>query len=80
MKWLFSGGARDEEDTERDGFLSTSVEIHASVNGFYKGAFGMKPNPEEPDSKAEIHYFRGVFVFGRAISIVAALLTGGFFL
>lgn len=78
--WLFDGNARDEDDTPRDGFLSTSVEIHAAVNGFFKGFVGKEPTAVEPDSERERHYFRGFYLAGRGVQLLVAAIAGGAFL
>lgn len=79
LEFARSTDASSEEDSKRDGFLSYSAETHAAMNGFYKGATGMRPNPTEPDSEREVHYFRGFFVAGRAASLLGGVAAGGAF-
>lgn len=80
FSYLWEGGATEESDTKRDGFLSYSAEWHAAVSGFRKGLMGMKPTPEQPDSKEEKRYFNWFHTFGRLVSVAIAAVAGGSFL
>lgn len=73
--WLFGGGAADESDTDRDGFLSYSGEIHAVGNGIAKGLAAVDPRPTAADSQAEPHYFRGGWAVGYLVKLIAVVYT-----
>lgn len=77
LEWLLGGGATEESDTERDGFLSYSAEVHAVGNGFSKGFAGKEMTATARDSKREKHYFRGAWVVGRVALIGLAAILGG---
>lgn len=73
--WMVSGNARDEDETPRAGFLSTTTEVHAAGHGIYGGLTSPRPwaasgLPENPDVQAEPHYFKGGFVVGTMFQLV----------
>lgn len=67
-------GANDEEDTEDNGFMSYSGEVHAAALGFSHGArdpFNLSPKElpqgdteHEIDCRKEPGYYRAAFVVG----------------
>lgn len=67
----------DESDTERDGFLSYSGEWHSFTIGVYRGLTVLRPWEDEvPDDEFqdvndEPWYYRGGFVAGTLLQLVA---------
>jgi len=78
--WPVSGGATEEGDTGRDGFISYSGEVHAVGNGFAKGFAGREMTATARDSKRETHYFRGGYVVGRLAQLAIAAIGAATFL
>jgi len=76
--WPFDGGATKESDTDRDGFLSYSAEIHALGLGLYDGMKTAKVKPtdmrDNPDVQKEPHYYAGAYVVGTILQFL--LLVG----
>jgi hypothetical protein len=68
-----------ESGTERDGFLSYSVEWHAFAHGVYAGLRKKRPKPkglpENEDVQREPAYYKGGFVLGTLLQ--AALVIAG---
>ena len=60
----------NEEDTERDGFLSYAGEWHALTIGVYRGLTHLRPWEDEFQEVAERHTF---------VRQVDALIDGGGF-
>lgn len=80
FKYLWTGGATEESDTERDGVMSYSGEWHAFASGVRKGFTGLKPKPTSPDAKKEKRYFHYGHMFGRLLSMAVAAVIGSNFL
>lgn len=81
-EWMTEGEATSEEDTERDGFLSYSVEVHAVGHGLFEG-LTTRPTrwrshepPENPDVRAEPHYYKGGFVAGSLLQVAILVAIG----
>lgn len=72
--WPFGGNATEESDTERNGFLSYSAEVHAVGHGMFMGfrtrPWERPPEPTHPDAEKEPHYYQGGFVFGSVLQVV----------
>lgn len=82
LDWLLGGDATDESDTDRDGFLSYSTEVHALGLGIYDGMKSWRVRPNEmrdnPDVEKEPHYYAGGYVVGTLLQlcIAAVVLVG----
>lgn len=58
-------------------FLDTNAEIHAVTHGIYAGMTEWKGMelPENPDIKAEPHYFKGGYIVGTILRYILLILT-----
>lgn len=83
-RWL---PTEDEDDGERDGFLSTRAEWHAFVIGLYRGLTRPDPRVDDyaavaeryDDAGAEPWYYKGGYVLGTlAQAAVAAVALVSF--
>ena len=67
IRKLLSVG-KTEQDTPRDGALSTYPEWHALTIGIYFGLKGLKPvapdRPENKDVEKEPHYYHAGYILG----------------
>jgi len=76
--WLKSGGATKENETERDGFLSYSAEIHSVGLGVYDGMKTWRVRPKKmrdnSDVQAEKHYYAGGYVVGTLFQALIFLM------
>jgi len=70
----------EEDDTERDGFLSYAAEWHALSLGLYDGLKSprVRPNgiPDNKDAKAEPHYYKGAYVIGTVLQVLSLAVLG----
>lgn len=66
--------AGSEADTERDGAFSYAAEWHAFAHGAYEGMKDWKPSagglPDNPDIRAEPHYYKGGFIAGSILQVI----------
>lgn len=78
--WIRDAGAPSEKDSDRGGFLSYSSEAHAAGHGLYNGLTSASPTtgelPDNPDIRAEPHYFKGAYVLGTLLQLLVLALTG----
>lgn len=82
LRSLMSGAdAPTESDSERDGFLSYSVEFHALAIGMYAGFLDFKDwdgldqkARENPSVRQEMAYAHGGYVIG---AVVRTLIVAG---
>lgn len=77
-----AGKSGSEDGTVRDGFLSYPAEWHSFAWGLYAGMKDWKPGPgglpDDPDVRAEPHYYKGGFVIGSVLQIAGmALFAAG---
>ena len=81
-------GQPNEEDTERDGFLSYAGEWHALTIGVYRGFTQIRPMDDDyekvrdrySDVESEPWYYKGGYVLGSLLQIVALLATAAWVL
>lgn len=78
-----TAGAPNEEDTERDGFLSYSAETHGLALGFYHGFIDFKDWGGLPEGYAEGkhveagHYPKAGYVIGAVVRVACYVAIGG---
>lgn len=69
-----------EDETDRDGFLSSAPEWHAFSIGFYDGmkSWRVRPGelPENDDVQKEPHYYTGAYVLGTVLQAFVAVVLG----
>lgn len=72
---------RTEDDSDRDGFLSTFSEWHAFAIGIRHGLSdsltSVRPLPEIDDVQQEPATYSGGYVVGTLIQLLAIALLGG---
>lgn len=60
-------------------FLSTTTEWHAFTIGIYDGLARLRPYPnslpDNPDVRAEPHYFKGGFVLATLLQVAVLLVV-----
>lgn len=63
-----------EEETERDGVLSSSTEWHSFTHGLYDSMRTAKPYtrklPDVRDVQKEPHYYKGAYVIGTILHLI----------
>lgn len=83
IKFVKGAGALNEEDTERDGFLSYSGETHGLALGIYHGFIDFKDWGGLPEGYAEGknvekgHYPKFGYVLGAVVRVLCYLAVGG---
>lgn len=68
----------NESDSERDGFLSTRPEWHATAHGLYDGmrTWKLRPTdlPNNNDVQNEPQYYKAFYVIGTLIQLAIVIL------
>lgn len=59
-------------------FLNDTAEIHAFVHGIYTGLTEWRGAeiPDNPDVRAEPHYYKGGYIFGTLLRWAAIIALG----
>lgn len=83
VEWVKEAGAPTESDSERDGFLSYSGEVHAVGVGIYYGFVDFRDWGGLPEDYAQGkniekgHYPRAGYVVGAVLRVLLYLALGG---
>lgn len=79
VQWVKDAGTKGESNTDGDGFLSHSAEVHAVGHGLYNGmkSWRARPKglPDNPDVLAEPHYYKGAYVAGTLLQAGLVILA-----
>lgn len=88
LGWLLP--TRRESESDRDGFLSTTAEVHTFVNGLFRGLYSPDPRPwrhgedaptpdgdenvQEEVERAGIWYWRSGYILGDLMQIAVFVM------